>query len=450
MPSARVETVQHAARVVGNYWTGIEPGRVGVMKRIGLALVWSAAIGLMACQGKSPTAPGEGKGTSSHATGASEMRPFDDDDSLSVKLTANPTTIQPGQSATLTWTSTGATSVYLEDQLVAASGSKVVSPSATKTYEIEAKAGLQEVEARATVTVSTTAPPPSGMPTASLTASPTSIQSGQSSMLTWTTSNATQVTLDGAVVAASGSQSVSPTATKTYSLVATNSAGSTTDPATVTVTAPTPTPPPMPTATLNANPASIQSGQSSTLSWSTTDATTITLNGASVAASGSQTLSPTATATYSLVATNSAGSTTATATITVTAPPPPMPTATLNANPASIHSGQSSTLSWATSNATTITLDGAAVAASGSRVGSPTTTTPYTLVASNSTGSVTSTVSVTVMAMRLTYNTDIAPILNGNCIQCHSGPSPSAGRDFTTYNGVMTVVIPFDPNSRII
>src|SRR2546428_12597051 len=217
------------------------------MKRIGLALVWSAAIGLMACQGKSPTAPGEAKGTPSHATGASEMRPFDDDDdSLSVKMTANPTTIQPGQSATLTWTSTGATSVYLEDQLVAASGSKVVSPSATKTYEIGAKAGLQEVEARATVTVSTTAPPPSGMPTASLTASPTSIQSGQSSMLTWTTSNATQVTLDGAVVAASGSQSMSPTATKTYSLVATNSAGSTTDPATLTVTAPTPAP--LPTA----------------------------------------------------------------------------------------------------------------------------------------------------------------------------------------------------------
>src|SRR2546428_8660614 len=288
MPSARVETVQHAASGCRHYWTGIESGRVGVMKRIGLALVWSAAIGLMACQGKSPTAPGEGKGTPSHATGASasEMRPYDDDDSLSVKLTANPTTIQPGQSATLTWTSTGATSVYLEDQLVAASGSKVVSPSATKTYEIEAKAGLQEVEARATVTVSTTAPPPSGMPTASLTASPTSIQSGQSSMLTWTTSNATQVTLDGAVVAASGSQSVSPTATKTYSLVATNSAGSTTDPATVTVTAPTPTPPPTPTATLNANPASNQTAQSSTPSWPTPHTTTITMNRAPVAATG--------------------------------------------------------------------------------------------------------------------------------------------------------------------
>src|SRR6266850_2119939 len=260
---------------VGNYWTGNESGRVGVMKRIGVALVWTAAIGLMACQGKSPTAPGEGKATPnlatpSLATGASEMRPYDDDDhlpTLSVKMTANPTTIQPGQSTTLTWTSNGATSVTLEDERVAASGSKTVSPSVTKTYEIETTDGTREVESRVTVTVSTTAPPPS-MPTANLTAAPMSITSGQSSMLTWTTSNATQVTLDGAVVSANGSKSVTPPGTAgryTYTLVATNTAGSTTDTAIVTVTAPTPTPT-MPTATLNANPASITSGQASTLS----------------------------------------------------------------------------------------------------------------------------------------------------------------------------------------
>jgi len=37
-----------------------------------------------------------------------------------------------------------------------------------------------------------------------------------------------------------------------------------------------------------------------------------------------------------------------------------------------------------------------------------------------------------------------------NCVMCHGGPQPTAGRDFTTYQGVMTVVTPFDPNSRII
>ena len=33
---------------------------------------------------------------------------------------------------------------------------------------------------------------------------------------------------------------------------------------------------------------------------------------------------------------------------------------------------------------------------------------------------------------------------------CHGGPQPTAGRDFSTYQGVMTVVTPYDPNSRII
>ena len=40
-------------------------------------------------------------------------------------------------------------------------------------------------------------PPPPAAPTASLSASPDTIQAGQSSTLTWQTQNATDVTLDG-------------------------------------------------------------------------------------------------------------------------------------------------------------------------------------------------------------------------------------------------------------
>jgi len=50
----------------------------------------------------------------------------------------------------------------------------------------------------------------------------------------------------------------------------------------------------------------------------------------------------------------------------------------------------------------------------------------------------------------LTYVNDIKPIMDSNCIMCHGGPSPTAGRDFSTYAGVMTVVTPGDPNSRLI
>jgi len=206
--------------------------------------------------------------------------------------------------------------------------------------------------------------------------------------------------------------------------------------------------------------ATIQNGQSITLNWTTTDAVSVTMNGVAVALNGSRTYSPTVSMTYTLVATNPAGSATDTSIVTVTATPPPpapMPTALLIAMGTSIQSGQSTQLQWSTSNAATITLDGSPVSANGSRTVSPTATTTYTLVASNASGSVESAVTVTVTAAptppapaALTYVNDIKPIMDSNCIMCHGGPSPTAGRDFSTYAGVMTVATPGDPNSRLI
>lgn len=94
-------------------------------------------------------------------------------------------------------------------------------------------------------------PPPAAKPvTATLTASPASIVSGQSATLTWTTENADQVTLEGAAVDANGSQTVSPTQATTYHLNATGKGGSQQATAQVNVTAPaTPTPTPLPAAT---------------------------------------------------------------------------------------------------------------------------------------------------------------------------------------------------------
>ena len=77
-----------------------------------------------------------------------------------------------------------------------------------------------------------------------------------------------------------------------------------------------PPPPPKPvTATLSANPASIQRGQSATLTWSTENATDITLEGNKVDASGSQTVSPAGTTTYHLTAKGASGAQDATAKI---------------------------------------------------------------------------------------------------------------------------------------
>lgn len=82
----------------------------------------------------------------------------------------------------------------------------------------------------------------SAAPTVSLTASPTSINSGDSSTLTWSSTNATGCAGGGAWssnLAASGTQSVTPTATSTYTITCTGTDGSTANAsATVTVNAP--------------------------------------------------------------------------------------------------------------------------------------------------------------------------------------------------------------------
>lgn len=76
----------------------------------------------------------------------------------------------------------------------------------------------------------------------SFSASPSAIQKGQSATLTWNTANAASVTIDQGIgaVASSGTVSVSPAATTTYTLIATNDAGSASAIATVTVTTPPP------------------------------------------------------------------------------------------------------------------------------------------------------------------------------------------------------------------
>jgi len=91
-------------------------------------------------------------------------------------------------------------------------------------------------------------PPPPAAPTASLSASPDTIQTGQSSTLTWQTQNATEITLGGNNVNPSGSQRVSPTQSTTYRLVAKGAGGTQEATARVTVTPPPP-PPPQPSAT---------------------------------------------------------------------------------------------------------------------------------------------------------------------------------------------------------
>jgi peptidoglycan-associated lipoprotein len=92
-------------------------------------------------------------------------------------------------------------------------------------------------------------PPPAPSPTASISVSPDTIQKGQSATLTWQTSNATDVSIDGiGAVQPSGSQQVSPRDSATYHLTARGAGGSQDATTRLTVTQPPPPPPPAATS----------------------------------------------------------------------------------------------------------------------------------------------------------------------------------------------------------
>ena len=89
---------------------------------------------------------------------------------------------------------------------------------------------------------------------------------------------------------------------------------------------PPPPPAPAPTANITVSPSAIDYGQSATLRWTTTNATSASIAGiGAVATSGSQSVYPAASITYTLTAKGAGGSVEANARITVNPPPPPKP-----------------------------------------------------------------------------------------------------------------------------
>jgi phospholipase C len=161
------------------------------------------------------------------------------------------------------------------------------------------------------------------VPAVTITASPTTVATGYTSILTITATDAAQLTITGSdgttynLGAVGGVQAVKPIATTTYTATATNSKGTATATATVTVSSS------QTTVNITANPTGIASGQSSTLTVTATNATQVTVTGSDNTSytlqptGGTQSVSPTATTTYTATATGASGSVTATAQVTV-------------------------------------------------------------------------------------------------------------------------------------
>ena len=338
----------------------------------------------------------------------------------SVTLAANPASVNSGQSVTLTWQATNATSVTITASAGSstrtlttsseASGSVKDAPTQTTTYTAVATGpGGSSPPQSTKVQVAATVPQ-----ITSFTATPTSISTGQTVTLSWKDANATSLTIttdSGRTVAtssqASGSVTDTPTQNTTYSAVATGAAGSS-SPSTVKVQV-GPAGPPQITQ-FTANPTSVSTGQTTTLTWVTTNATSVTFNPplplgddqGPPPPSGSAVVPISQTTTFSLVATGPGGNSTP-ATVTVSVPL----TLNFSASPSNITPGENATLSWQIAGGppTSFTVadsSGKAVCnpcatPQGTATVTPSVTTTYTATAAASNGSnITQSATVTV------------------------------------------------------
>jgi cysteine-rich repeat protein len=339
------------------------------------------------------------------------------------EFSADPMMLAPGGTTTLKYTVTGATKVKIDTSdglsVLPESGQlsgSIVTPALaqTTTFVLSAQSGSgTPVTREITVTVMGVQP---GMPmVVSFGPNPATIDPGATSLLSWVTTNATAGRIEGAGTVvytipteqlSAGSFAVMPTVTTAYTLVLSNAANQEArGMATVTVN-----PPAGPViGSFAATPDTITQGQNSSLAWSVTGATGITITDAAggvvytgANATGTQAVTPATTTTYTLSATGNGQTATAMATITVN----PATTAVVTAfaaTPANINVGQQSSLDWQVVNAPGgITIsDGTATVhtsaqASGSFVVTPGVTTTYTLTAINPAGDATATAVVTV------------------------------------------------------
>ena len=228
--------------------------------------------------------------------------------------------INAGQTVTLNWQSANATSVTITATAGSstrtlttssqASGSVTDSPTQTTTYTATAK-GAHGTSAPQTVTVQVVG---SALPTVTqFTAKPTYVSAGQSTTLTWATTNATSITITPAIpqtedtgpLPTSGSFAGIPVRYNTSTRSPRRGPGGTSAPATVTVTVPF-------TLNFTASPSTITAGESATLAWQITGGTATALSISDAAGNavcnpcalpqGSATVNPAVTTTYTATA----------------------------------------------------------------------------------------------------------------------------------------------------
>jgi hypothetical protein len=244
-----------------------------------------------------------------------------------VHLTATPDDIKKGETVQLSWISSNANSITISNANVGyqpvSQGSVTVSPKSTTKYTAtvtgsDGKTAKHSV----TVTVSSTSLP-SEVITLDIDVSKSTINYGESTTLTWQSTNANSVTINNGIStggATSGHKIISPQLTTTYTATAIGDSGTISDSVTVTVQM---LEEDEPTAALSLSTSSITYGGSAILSWSSTNANSVTINNGVETNDklfGSVSISPPATTTYVMNAIGAGGTVTTTIKLTVNPP----------------------------------------------------------------------------------------------------------------------------------
>ena len=236
-----------------------------------------------------------------------------------VTFSANPETILSGEFATLHWETTDANFVSIDNDIgeVDISGSIEVFPVETTPYTLTAMGPGGTTTA--TVTVAVNYPP-----TVSISSGATSILAGESTTLSWTSSNADSCVIEPGIgtVDPEGSVPVSPTETTTYTITATGAGRTAVATVDIIVNELT-----TPIITLDEEIITIAKGQSATLSWTSVGGTSAHMdNGVgTVSTDGIITVTPDHTTIYTLTVFGTAGTVSTRIYVYVTgAPTPPI------------------------------------------------------------------------------------------------------------------------------
>jgi len=335
-----------------------------------------------------------------------------------LSFTTSKASVASGEKVTLSWSTENATSI----KIVATPGGNVIEGSTMASGSVDSMA----ITAPTTFVLTATGDGGNAMSSQmvtitsagqvrikTFTATPETIAAGGSSLLAWDTENATSVKIDelngGNIVPMgtmlSGSTTVMPTTTKTYVITAVGSSGTVTDMKTVTVEG-TPV-----ITSFAANPQAIELGATSTLSWSVTGASQITVVDeqanpiyAGTNLNGTVVVTPTMNRTYHLTARSTLGQSVDSNNVTVTVNRAAK-ILSFGANPSTIPYGSTAALEWSVDRSTSIDIMRAGTtihtnpAATGSFSVTATRTTEYVLVAHNVDGDSTAMTTLTVSSV---------------------------------------------------